>query len=225
VGCPSDRVQSGRFGVCLMKEPQLVAEAVAAMKIAVQVPVTVKTRIGVDDQDDYEALYRFVAVVKQSGCDTFIFHARKAWLKGLSPKENRNVPPLRYDRVYQIKKDYPELEVIINGGIKTFNAMHEHLNHVDGVMLGREAYSNPYLFSGIDNVFYNTMSPAKSRREIVSEYLPYIIEQHARGVPLRHMTRHLVGLFRGIADAKTWRRYLSENITKEKLDALIRTVS
>lgn len=224
VGCPSDRVQAGRFGACLMKEPFLVAEAVEKMSAVVNIPVTVKTRIGVDEQDSYKALCDFVETVMQAGCATFIFHARKAWLKGLSPKENRTVPPLNYDRVYQIKHDYPSLEVIINGGITSIEAMHSHLNHVDGVMLGREAYSNPYLLASVDNDFYGKDAPIKSRRDVVLEYFPYLIEQHSKGVPLRHLTKHLIGLFQGVPGAKAWRRYLSENSGKKEVELFVRDI-
>jgi len=215
VGCPSDRVQSGKFGACLMKEPELVAECVAAMRAVVDIPITVKTRIGVDDQDAYALLCQFIGTVNTAGCETFILHARKAWLKGLSPKENRNVPPLHYDRVYQLKKDFPDLEIIINGGISALDETHAHLDHVDGVMLGREAYSNPYLLATIDRDFYESDSPIKSRHEVVLDYLPYIIEQHVQGIPLRRLTRHLIGLFRGVPGAKVWRRYLSEKVGQE----------
>lgn len=215
VGCPSDRVQSGKFGACLMKEPRLVAECVAAMNAVVNIPVTVKTRIGVDEQDGYELLCQFVETVKQAGCEMFILHARKAWLKGLSPKENRNVPPLNYDCVYQLKKDFPNLDISINGGIKTIDETHKHLQHVDGVMLGREVYSNPYLMASVDQQFYQSNLPIKSRHEVVFDYLPYLIEQHARGVPLRRLTRHLIGIFQGVPGAKAWRRYLSENVNRK----------
>lgn len=211
VGCPSDRVQSGKFGACLMKEPQLVADCVAAMNAAVNIPVTVKTRIGVDDLDSYALLCQFIETVAKAGCDVFILHARKAWLKGLSPKENRNIPPLNYDCVYQLKKDFPNLEISINGGVKTLGQMRQHLQHVDGVMLGREAYSNPYLFAEVDQQFYQSTSPIKTRQEVVLEYLPYVIEQHAKGVPLRRLTKNLIGLFQGMPGARAWRRYLSEN--------------
>ena len=211
VGCPSNRVQSGRFGACLMKEPERVADCVAAMKAVVTIPVTVKTRIGVDNQDSYSALCQFIDKVKTAGCETFILHARKAWLNGLNPKENRTIPPLHYDRVHQLKKDFPDLEIIINGGIKTITEINGQLLHVDGVMLGREAYSNPYLMAGVDRAFYQSNVVIKSRREIVFDYLPYIVDQHQQGVSLRRLTRHLIGLFQGVPGAKAWRRYLSEN--------------
>lgn len=221
VGCPSDRVQSGRFGACLMKEPELVADCIAAMKAAVNIPVTVKTRIGVDDQDSYALLCRFIEIVKAAGCESFTLHARKAWLKGLSPKENRNIPPLHYDRVYQLKTDFPELEININGGIKTIAAMQEHLQYVDGVMLGREAYSNPYLMVQVDGLFFDAKESMPSQHEVVLDYLPYVIEQFSQGVPLRRLTRHLVGLFQGMPGARAWRRYLSENSGRGSTPAII----
>jgi len=210
VGCPSVRVQSGQFGACLMKQPQLVADCVSAMQSVVSIPVTVKTRIGVDDQDSYEDLSHFITTVAATGCRTFILHARKAWLKGLSPRENRSVPPLRYDIVYRLKQDFPDLEIIINGGIKTIEAMQAHLQHVDGVMMGREAYSNPYTFAKVDQLFFEEKADPKSRTEIVWQYLPYVASQLAQGVPLRHLTRPLIGLFQGVPGAKRWRRHLSE---------------
>ena len=211
VGCPSDRVQSGHFGACLMKSPQLVADGVAAMQATVQIPVTVKTRIGVDDQDSYPELQFFIDQVAKAGCQSFILHARKAWLKGLSPRENREIPPLRYDVVYQLKRDFPSLEIIINGGIKTLDEMQKHLQHVDGVMIGREAYSNPYLFAAVDQLFYGATAEPLSGKMVIAKYLPYVAEQLAKGVPLRRLTRHLVGLFQGQPGARRWRRYLSEN--------------
>ena len=221
VGCPSDRVQAGRFGACLMKEPELVAECFSAMQSAVKMPITIKTRIGVDDQDSYEALCRFVEIVKQAGCETFILHARKAWLKGLSPKDNRNVPSLQYETVSLLKRDFPGLEIIINGGIKTLEAVREHLEYTDGVMLGREAYSNPYLFVDIDKEFYDDDSAIKSRHEVVLNYLPYVAKQLSKGVPLRHLMRPLIGLFQGIPGAKKWRRFLSENAGISFLDSAL----
>ncbi len=211
VGCPSDRVQAGRFGACLMKEPELVAECFSAMQSAVKIPITIKTRTGVDDQDSYEDLCRFIEMVQSSGSETFILHARKAWLKGLSPKENRNLPPLQYETVNRLKQDYPELEIIMNGGVKTLEQMREHLQHTDGVMLGREAYSNPYLFATVDRDFYQSDSPVISRHQIVLEYLPYVIKELAKGVSLRRLTRPLVGLFQGVPGAREWRRSITED--------------
>lgn len=200
VGCPSDRVHSGQFGACLMKTPALVGECVSAMREAVKLPVTVKTRIGVDHEDSYEALTNFIATVKAAGCQTFIIHARKAWLKGLSPRQNRTVPPLRYDVVYQLKRDFPELEIIINGGIKTLGEAETHLRQVDGVMIGREAYDNPFLLAE---------EPELARSQVVLDYLPYIAGQLSQGAPFWKMSRHLLGIFQGQKGAKQWRRQLS----------------
>jgi tRNA-dihydrouridine synthase A len=205
VGCPSDRVQSGRFGACLMAEPQLVAECVAAMTGAVAVPVTVKTRTGIDDQDSYAALAVFVQTVAAAGCRRFIIHARKAWLHGLSPKENRTVPPLEYAMVWQLKRDFPELEIIVNGGIDSLDAAAGQLRKVDGVMLGRAAYHNPYLLTQVDSRFFADPHPVPAREQVVDAMLPYIERELAAGTPLRHMTRHMTGLFQGVPGARTWR--------------------
>ena len=214
VGCPSDRVKKGRFGAGLMAEPELVAECVAAMQSRVAIPVTVKCRIGIDDMDDESALDEFVGVVAEAGCEHFIVHARKAWLQGLSPKENRDVPPLKYDVVYRLKQARPSLRVTINGGIKTLDAMQQHLQHVDAVMLGREAYHNPYLLSQFDTHFYGSDETPRSRYEVIHALLPYIEQELAEGTPLHSMTRHLHGLFLGCRGAKAWRRFLSENDNK-----------
>ena len=211
VGCPSDRVSSGRFGACLMAEPGRVGECVQAMQKAVGIPVTVKTRIGIDDRDSYEDLIQFVKTVAQAGCKTFIFHARKAWLQGLSPKENREIPPLRYDMVYHIKRDFPALEVIINGGIKTIEAATGHLSHVDGVMIGREVYENPYVLSDVDHQLYGDAHPVLTRHEILRRFSPYVDMQLAQGVKLNQISRHIMGLFQGMAGARAWRRHISEN--------------
>lgn len=221
IGCPSDRVQSGRFGACLMAEPQLVRDCVRAMRDVVSIPVTVKTRIGIDEQDSYEALYHFVSTVSEGGCDVFIFHARKAWLKGLSPKENREVPPLKYETVYQIKHDFPYLHVSINGGVKTLDDVAEHLASVDGVMVGREAYSNPYFMADVDARFLGNKRCVPTRHEILDEYLPYVEEQLARGCRLNQMARHLVGLFQGQPGARAWRRYISEHAHLVGADASV----
>jgi len=211
VGCPSDRVQSGRFGACLMAEPALVADCMAAMNRAVSVPVTVKTRIGIDDRDSFEALSQFIECVQQAGCKTFIIHARKAFLQGLSPKENRTLPPLNYEFVYQIKQQYPELCIVINGGIADLDAAERHLTVVDGVMLGRSAYHNPYILADVDRrLFQDTGSPP-SREQIVQRILPYIERELKRGSPLKHITRHMLGLFQGMPGARHWRRHLSEH--------------
>lgn len=209
VGCPSPRVSSGRFGACLMYEPALVAECVAAMRAKVKVPVTVKCRIGVDNHDSYEALCQFIQTVAAAGCETFIVHARKAWLKGLSPKQNREIPPLCYDVVKQIKTDFPPLEIIVNGGIKTCADIASHLQWADGVMIGREAYANPYLLAEIQNQFYDAKN-LSTRAEIVERYLPYIEQQMQLGVKLSSLTRHILGLFQRSPGAAKWRRYLSQ---------------
>ncbi len=217
VGCPSDRVKSGRFGACLMLSPELVAECVAAMSAVVKIPVTVKCRIGVDQQDSYEELYRFVELVSQAGCKVFVIHARKAWLNGLSPKENREIPPLCYDVVYRIKKDFPHLAIVINGGIKTVADVGEHLHHVDGVMIGREAYSNPYLLSALEAQFFS--HEPDSRSEVIAKFIPYVEEQLKNNVKLSSMTRHILGLFFEQKGARIWRRTLSENAHKAGMDA------
>lgn len=214
VGCPSERVQNGRFGACLMAEPQLVAECVAAMKQAVNIPVTVKSRIGVDDKDSYEELVNFVATIAQAGCETFIIHARKAWLSGLSPKQNRDVPPLRYDLVYQLKTDFPQLEIILNGGITTLDQAAEVLQYVDGVMMGREAYHNPYLLADVDKRFYGVQREPLSREAILELLIPYIQQQLKNEVRLNSVVRHTLGLFHGMPGGRLWRRHISENVGK-----------
>ncbi|EAR21967.1 Dihydrouridine synthase TIM-barrel protein yjbN [Nitrococcus mobilis Nb-231] len=209
VGCPSERVQAGRFGACLMAEPNLVAELVAAMRQATTLPVTVKTRIGIDQQDDYAVLAEFVEYVANAGCRTFIVHARKAWLKGLSPKENRARPPLRYDRVWRLKRDFPELEIVLNGGMRTLEQAEGQLASVDGVMFGREAYRNPYLLAKADVWLFGDTRPVPTRHELVHAYLPYIERQLAAGARLSCMTRHLLGLYQGMPGARAWRSHLS----------------
>jgi tRNA-dihydrouridine synthase A len=209
VGCPSTRVQSGRFGVCLMREAGLVAEAVRAMRAAVAVPVTVKTRIGVDDDDDYAFLARFVETVAAAGCVTFIVHARKAWLHGVSPKENRTLPPLRYDRVARIKQDFPALEVVVNGGIGSADVALEQLARVDGVMIGREAYRQPYFIAELDRLVHGVATPLPSRADVVRAYLRYVRAERARGTHARALTRHLNGLYHGEPGAAAWRRALA----------------
>ena len=208
VGCPSGRVQEGRFGACLMAEPALVAECVAAMRARVRVPVTVKCRIGIDDQDSEEALDEFVRHIASTGCRTFIVHARKAWLKGLSPKENREVPPLDTARVYRLKQAYPHLEIVINGGIGTLEAAEAHLVHVDGVMLGRAAYQDPFLLAEVDNRIFGDDAPAPSRADVVCALLPYTAQHLARGGRLNNVTRHLLGLYHGRPRARAFRRTL-----------------
>ncbi len=213
VGCPSDRVKSGLFGACLMAQPARVAECVASMAAQVRIPVTVKTRIGIDDRDSYDALTHFVETVAEAGCQTFIIHARKAWLQGLSPKENREIPPLRYDRVHRLKADFPHLQMIINGGFKTLERAREHLSGeapVDGVMIGREVYRNPYLLSRVDALFYADRRPVPGRHAVLEAFIPYVERQLERGVPLKRMTRHILGLFQGMPGARQWRRVLIE---------------
>jgi tRNA-dihydrouridine synthase A len=214
LGCPSDRVQRGRFGACLMTEPALVADCVAAMIEAVDIPVTVKTRIGVDDQDSYEDLTAFVEKVAATGCTSFTIHARKAWLSGLSPKENREVPPLRYDVVYDLKRDFPELEIVLNGGVQSLDEAEAHLEKVDGVMIGRAAYQSPYILAEADSRFFGEAAAPRSREEIVADFLPYVERQLTRGVPLKSITRHLLGLFNGLPGARAWRRCLAEEAHK-----------
>jgi len=211
VGCPSDRVQSGAFGACLMASPKIVAECVSAMQAKVKIPVTVKCRVGIDDMDGYDAMYQFIETVADAGCDTFIVHARKAWLQGLSPKDNREVPPLKYDYVYRLKEQRPDLSIVINGGIKLKSDMHEHIASLDGVMIGREAYYNPYLLASVDNEFYKDDAVImKTRKQVVDQMLPYIEAELATGCPLHSITRHMLGLFSGCRGAKHWRRTMSE---------------
>ena len=210
IGCPSDRVQEGRFGACLMAEPALVARAIAAMRARVRIPVTVKCRIGIDDQDSEADLDRFVAAVVVAGCRTFIVHARKAWLEGLSPKENREVPPLDHGRVYRLKAAHPELEIVINGGIGSLGEVEAHLAHVDGVALGRAAYQSPYLLAEVDRRLFGEAGSAPSRRAVLEALLPYT-EQHLRkGGRLNNVTRHILGLYHGRPRARAFRRHLSE---------------
>lgn len=211
VGCPSDRVQSGRFGACLMAEPDLVARCVAAMRKAVDVPVTVKHRIAIDDQPEWETLEGFVDTVSGAGCERFIVHARKAWLEGLSPRENREVPPLHYGLVHRLKAERPDLHITINGGIETLDAAAGHLGRVDGVMIGRAAYQNPYILAEADGRFIAEDGEGPSRHSVIDGYCDYIACQTDAGVPLMSMTRHILGLFNGIRGARAWRRYLSEN--------------
>ncbi|MEP7044113.1 MAG: tRNA dihydrouridine(20/20a) synthase DusA [Dokdonella sp.] len=213
VGCPSDRVQSGAFGACLMREPALVAECVAAMRAAVTgfdktVPVTVKCRIGVDDQDEYAGLQHFIETVRTSGCAVFIVHARKAWLQGLSPKENREVPPLNYERVYRLKREFPELTIVINGGIASVDEVHAHLLQVDGAMLGRTAYHEPYRVAELEAALYGT--PLPDRDAVLLRLRPYVEAHLARGDRLQHISRHILGLYQGLPGARVFRRVLSE---------------
>ncbi len=212
VGCPSDRVQSGSFGACLMQTPQVVTRCVDAMKQVADVPITVKSRIGVDDMNSYGELVNFVAIVESSGCDNFIIHARKAWLKGLSPKENRNVPKLNYKWVYQIKRDFPHLAIGINGGIMDIESSLQHLEHVDSVMLGRAVYHQPYLLSKVDNLIYQNKSSILSREQVLLTFIEYIKVQHDHSVPIRFMTRHILGLYHGQKNAKKFKRLLSGKV-------------
>ncbi len=208
-GCPSDRVQQGMIGACLMAEPQLVADCVAAMIDSCTIPVTVKHRIGIDDMDDYDAMRTFVSTVASAGCKTFIVHARKAWLKGLSPKENREIPPLQYERVYQLKQEFPELAIVINGGITTLEQCQNLLQHVDGVMIGREAYHNPYMLAGVDSALFGEPTTPPDRQEILAEFIAYCDRQLALGSRLHPMSRHILGLFLGQPGARAFRRHIS----------------
>jgi tRNA-dihydrouridine synthase A len=210
VGCPSERVKSGKFGACLMAEPQLVAECVSAMQTSSQIPVTVKTRLGIDDNDSYEFLHNFIETVAKAGCQHVIIHARKAWLSGLSPKENREIPPLCYERVHQLKQDFPQLTVIINGGIKDLEQVQEQLKYVDGVMLGRIAYQQPYFFADVDQQLFGETYEVLTRHEVVEQLLPYIDQQLTEGARLHHISRHLLNLFNGQPGARHWRRSLTE---------------
>lgn len=213
VGCPSSRVQAGKFGACLMLEPQVVADCIQAIKTATHLEATVKTRIGVDDRDSYQGLHHFVETVASAGCVTFIVHARKAFLSGLSPKENRTVPPLRYEYVYRLKQDFPDLRFILNGGLNNKTAILGHLEQVDGIMIGREAYENPYFLADIDTLLFNTQ--ALSRHEVLKEYKHYMQQQLDDGVPLRTLVRHISGMFNGLSGAKAWRRGLNEYAGKK----------
>ena len=210
IGCPSDRVQSGRFGACLMAEPALVAACVGAMGEAASVPITVKCRIGIDDQDAEESLDAFIDAVAEAGCDTFIVHARKAWLDGLSPKENRDVPPLDHDRVHRLRARRPDLKIIINGGIASLQEAAPHLAQVDGVMLGRAAYADPYLMAEVDGALYGSDAPPPSRADVLDAFMGYVARQLALGVRLNSMTRHILGLYHGQKRARMFRRHIAE---------------
>lgn len=222
VGCPSDRVQNARFGACLMAEPPLVADCVKALRDRVALPVTVKCRIGIDDQDDYPTFLAFVdRVAEEGGCTTFIVHARKAMLAGLSPKENREIPPLKYDYVYRLKEARPDLEVVINGGVNTLDEAQGHLTHVDGVMMGRAAYQNPVLLTRVDAALFGAADEPVEPVEAVTCYMAYVEQELAKGVRLNTMARHLIGLFQGVPGARAWRRYLSENATRSEATASV----
>ena len=209
VGCPSDRVQSGSFGACLMKEPDLVASCVESMINKCDIPVTVKSRIGIDEMESYDQLSDFISIIRDKGCNHFIVHARKAWLQGLSPKENRTIPPLNYAWVYQLKKDFPQLQITINGGIDSCADIKTHLNHVDGVMLGRVIYHNPFLLTEVNTSIFRSKDNEISRENILLDYINYINTQLKIGVPMRSMTRHILGLYHGESNAKLFRRLLS----------------
>lgn len=210
-GCPSDRVQEGRIGACLMAEPKLVAECVAAMRNAVAIPVTVKHRIGIDDQDSVVHLDQFVETVAGAGCDVFIVHARKAWLKGLSPKENREIPPLMYDRVFDLKRRFPTTTIVLNGGLNDLTTCQRMLRDLDGVMVGREAYHNPFMLAEVDRVIYGEPAGTLTRDAVLEAFIPYCAEQIRRGARLNHMSRHILGLYAGQPGGKRFRRFLSEN--------------
>lgn len=212
IGCPSDKVKTGQFGACLMANPALVADCVNAISSRVSVPVTVKTRTGIDNQDSYEHLHRFIRTVASGGCRTFIIHARKAWLQGLSPRQNREIPPLNYDTVYQLKQDFPQLEIIINGGIHTLDQTRQHLQHVDGVMIGRAVCHNPFMLAGADRIIFGAAGSHCTRSEILDRFTRYADTQIGQGIRLHQMMRHLLGLFQGQPGARIWRRYLSENM-------------
>ncbi len=215
VGCPSDRVQNGRIGACLMAEPQTVALAVQAMLSAVDIPVTVKHRIGINGRESYGELTDFIGQVADAGCKTFIVHARIAILEGLSPKQNREVPPLKPEWVYQLKQDFPDLEITINGGVSSFTEIAEHLDKLDGVMVGREAYQNPYMLAKVDSELYGCSLPVKERAAIVEQMVPYIETQLGKGVYLSHISRHMLGLYQGVPGARRFRRHISENAHRQ----------
>jgi tRNA-dihydrouridine synthase A len=214
VGCPSDRVQGGHFGACLMAEPERVGDCIAAMQARVSVPITVKCRIGIDDQDTESDFERFIATVAGAGCEVFIVHGRKAWLDGLSPKENREIPPLDYGRVYRLKTARPDLTIVINGGILSLDAAEGHLQHVDGIMLGRAAYQTPYILADVDRRFFGSTEAPPSRADVVLGLAPHIREHIARGGHLNNVTRHILGVYHGRPRARAFRRFLSENATR-----------
>lgn len=216
VGCPSDRVKSGNFGACLMAKPKLVADCVKAMIDSVNIPVTVKCRTGIDDLDSQSQLLEFIGSISEAGCKTFIIHARKAILSGLTPKQNREIPPLNYHRVFSVKETFPELEVIINGGITNLTDAKSFLTKVDGVMVGREAYQNPFFLEKVDELIFDSSPTNKNRVDYLKSYIPYIETELQRGTPLKHMTRHILGLFKGQRGGKQFRRHLSENSHKEE---------
>ncbi len=216
IGCPSDRVQSGRFGACLMGDAALVSDGFAAIRAHVDIPTTIKCRIGIDDFDSDDFLFQFVEKVASAGCTTFIIHARIAILKGLSPKENRDIPPLNYERVFRLKQRFPQLKIIINGGIRSLTEALGLLETVDGVMIGREVYHNPWILNRVDELFYGEAANERTRFDIVEAFLPYVAEELSRGTTLQHMTRHILGIFHGMPGGKAFRRHLSENAYKKE---------
>ncbi len=222
-GCPSDRVQNGMIGACLMAHPQQVADMYSTMQEAVDIEVTIKHRIGIDDMEDYDGLCQFIEPIAARGCKTFIIHARKAWLQGLSPKENREIPPLDYALVYRIKQEYPMLNIIINGGITTLKETQKHLQQVDGVMIGRKAYSNPFLLADIDEWLFGHSANTDSRKAIAEQYIHYCRQEMEKGTRLHHLSRHMLGLFQAQKGARRFRRHISENAYKERatIDVLI----
>tara|TARA_X000000368_G_scaffold99226_1_gene76371 strand:+ start:1398 stop:2369 length:972 start_codon:yes stop_codon:yes gene_type:complete len=217
VGCPSDRVQKGKFGACLMLEPELVRDCLGNMKNAVDVPVSIKCRLGVDDNESYEFLYNFISIVKDSGIKIFIIHARNGILKGLSPRQNRNIPPLKYDYVYKLKKDFPELEIIINGGIKTLDECRDHLTKVDGVMIGRSVYENPFMLKDVESDIYGSIPITSSKKDVLGKYLEYVEKKLSEGHDLGRMMKHLFGLSRGDKYAKSFRIKILEIIKQKSL--------
>ena len=227
VGCPSDRVKNGRFGACLMAEPDLLGDCISAMREVTERPVTVKHRIGIDDRDSYEELTHFVDTLAKAGCEVFIVHARKAWLQGLSPKDNRGIPPLNYAQVHRLKADFPHLQFVINGGLKTLDESLEQLQILDGVMIGREAYHNPWMLAEADQRIFGQEPKVTDRRQVIEAMLPFIDKQLAAGIPLNRITRHILGLFQGQTGARAWRRELSENAGKKGagLDVVTKALS
>lgn len=220
-GCPSQRVQTGQFGACLMDNPNLVAENLNQMQNVVKIPVTIKNRIGIDDNDSYENLVSFISIIKEAGCKTFIVHARKAILGRLSPKQNREIPKLKPEFVYNIKKDFPDLEIIYNGNIQSLEEVKEKLNQVDGVMIGRLAYGQPYILSEADTLIYNQKTPIISRNEVIENMIPYIERELKKGTKLHNIVKHMIGLFHGQPNGKVWRRFISENIFQKEADVNI----
>jgi len=220
-GCPSDRVQVGKIGAILMAEPELVRDCIVAMSEAVSIPITVKHRIGIDDMDDYNAMLTFVDTLSEASCDTFIVHARKAWLKGLSPKENREIPPLLYENVYRLKRERPHLHIVINGGITSLEQSADMLKHVDGVMMGREAYHNPYCLAELDRHIFAKNTAVISRDEIVRQYADYCQKELESGTRLHHMSRHILGLYSAQRGGRLFRRYITENANKPGANHLV----